>query len=213
MTSIIRATERSRATRHVAFNFEDMAVRANQYLDDIRTEGRKIVAQARQEAVAIKEQARSEGYQDGQRQVIEIIRRELGSVLPAIHRAIEDVQHARQAWLAHWEATAVHVAAAIARRILRREISDTPAFAAGQLRAALELAAGSSHLRIRLNPADHAAMKGQADVLTKELAPLAAAEIIPDPDITPGGCRVETNFGVIDQQIESQLGRIEEELT
>jgi flagellar assembly protein FliH len=42
---------------------------------------------------------------------------------------------------------------------------------------------------------------------------LAGAELSGDPQISPGGCRVETQFGTIDQQFESQLKRIEEELT
>jgi len=213
MATIIRATEQSGATRHVPFNFEDMAARANEYLEGIRGEARKIVARAQQEAVTVKEQAHAEGYRAGQQQITEIVRNELASVLPALRQVVQDVQYARQAWLVHWETAAIHVAAAIAGRIVRREITDTPAFAAGQLREALELAAGTSHLRIRLHPDDYAAMDGQADVLTKELAPLAAAEVIPDPDVTPAGCRVETSFGVIDQQIETQIARIEEELT
>ncbi len=213
MATIIRATQHNLATHHAAFNFEDMAVRANQYLDGIRGEARKIVAKAQCEAVALKEQARSEGYKAGQQQVTEIVRSQLASVLPALEQAAEDVRHAKQAWLTHWEGAAIHVAAAIAGRIVRREIANMPGFAAKQLREALELAAGSAHLRVRLNPDDHAAMGGQADVLTKELAPLADAEIIADGNITRGGCRVETSFGTIDQQLESQLARIEEELT
>ncbi len=213
MASIIRATEQSDATRHVPFNFEDMTARANEYLDGIRGEARKIVGRAQQEAVAVKQQAQAEGYRAGQQQVREIVRNEMGSVLPALRQAVQDVQHAKQAWLVHWEGAAVRVAAAIASRIVRREVTDTAAFAAGQLREALELAAGASHLRIRLNPDDYAAMDGQADVLAKELTPLATAEVVPDPDITSGGCRVETSFGVIDQQIESQLARLQEELT
>ncbi len=213
MASIIRATQRNRSAHHAVFNFEDMAARADQYLAGIRAEARKIVAQAQHEAVAIKERAQSEGYGAGQEQVAEIVRNQLASVLPALQQAVQDVQHARQAWLVHWEAAAIHVATAIAGRIVRREITDMPALAARQLREALELAAGTSHLRIRLNPHDYAAMDGQAELLTKEFAPLASAEVIPDPEITSGGCRVETNFGSIDQQIESQLARIEEELT
>ncbi len=213
MSGIIRATEKHRTAQYAAFNFEDMAVRANQYLDGVRGEARKSVDKAQREAVGIKEQAKAEGYQAGQQQVAEIVRSQLASVLPALRQAVQDVQEAKQAWLAHWEGAAIHVAAAIAGKIVRCEITETPAFATEQLREALELAAGSSHLRIRLNPADHAAMDGQADMLAKELAPLATCEIIPDGNITPGGCRVETSFGVIDQQIESQLARIEEELT
>jgi flagellar biosynthesis/type III secretory pathway protein FliH len=50
------------------------------------------------------------------------------------------------------------------------------------------------------------------EAIARELAPLAETELIADPQITAGGCRVETRFGVIDQQFESQLARIEEEL-
>ena len=41
----------------------------------------------------------------------------------------------------------------------------------------------------------------------------AAAELAADENISPGGCRVETEHGSIDQQIEAQLARILEELT
>ena len=45
----------------------------------------------------------------------------------------------------------------------------------------------------------------------RHLAP-GAAEVVADGGVTPGGCRVESRFGLIDQQIESQLKRIEDEL-
>jgi len=48
--------------------------------------------------------------------------------------------------------------------------------------------------------------------LIDEMAALGSAEVTADAQITPGGCRVETRFGSIDQQFESQLKRIEEEL-
>jgi flagellar biosynthesis/type III secretory pathway protein FliH len=64
-----------------------------------------------------------------------------------------------------------------------------------------------------LNPNDLKALGNQLTVIINEVAPLAGAELQADPDITPGGCRVETRFGVIDQQFEAQLKRIEEELT
>ena len=80
------------------------------------------------------------------------------------------------------------------------------------VREALELAAGSAELKIRLNPKDHANLRGQVEAVARELAPLAKCELIADAQITPGGCRVETRFGVIDQQFEAQLARIEDEL-
>jgi flagellar assembly protein FliH len=81
------------------------------------------------------------------------------------------------------------------------------------VREALELASGSSQVRVYMNPADHAALRTQVQTLVKELSPLAPAELLADPQITSGGCRVDTQFGSIDQQLEVQLARIEAELT
>ena len=44
------------------------------------------------------------------------------------------------------------------------------------------------------------------------MSALGDAEVIADAAIGQGGCRVETRFGTIDQQFESQLKRIAEEL-
>jgi flagellar biosynthesis/type III secretory pathway protein FliH len=145
--------------------------------------------------------------------VAEQLGRQLATLLPALRLAIQQIEQAKQAWLVHWERTAVHVAAAISRRVIRRELSQQPQISVQWVREALELAAGSCELRLQLNPSDYQALAGEVQTLVKEMAPLANCQIESRPDITPGGCRLETRFGSIDQQVESQLARIEEELT
>jgi len=213
MSTIIRATQSGHRTPGVAFNFDDIALQADQYLKKVRAEAAQIVAKAQQQADAVRQQARQDGYQAGRQAVEEIVRQQLVTALPALRNVIQDIQHAKQAWLAHWEAGAVHVAAAIAQRLIRRELARHPEITLTLMREALELAAGSSQVRIHLNPADHQQIGPQAEMLIKELSTLTTAELVADPQITPGGCRVETRFGVIDQQFEAQLQRIEEELT
>jgi flagellar biosynthesis/type III secretory pathway protein FliH len=36
---------------------------------------------------------------------------------------------------------------------------------------------------------------------------------VADPNITLGGCRLQTAFGVIDKQLEAQLQRVKQELS
>ena len=212
MTTIIRASQQNRGVHGVAYNLDDMDARAERYYNEVRAEAGKIVAQARREAETIRKQAVEEGRTAGRGQIEQMVKDRLANVLPALGRVVEDIQHAKHAWLKHWEATAVHVAAAIAGRVIRRELSRQPEIPLTLVREALELASGNAQLRIRLNSDDHRSIAKQVATLADELSPLAVAEIIPDPDITPGGCRVETKFGIIDQQIEAQLERIEEEL-
>lgn len=213
MSPIIRATDRNRGIQSVAFNFEDMAAEADKYLAKVRGEAGQIVAQARQEAGAIQKKAEQAGREAAMMAVEEMVRKQLGTALPALGEVVRDIQHAKQAWLRHWEASAIHVAAAIAERLVRRELSRHPEITLTLVREALELAAGSSQLRVHLNPADREALGGQVEMLIEELSPLAETELIADAEISPGGCRVETRFGVIDHQFEVQLKRIEEELT
>jgi len=213
MSSIIKATDRNAAIHPVAFNFNDMAEQADQYLGNVRTQAAEIVAQARQKAEAIRKQAEAEGHKAGQQAVEQIVRKQLATVLPALRQVVEDIQRAKQAWLTQWEKGAVHVAAAIAGRLLRKKLHNVPDITLTLVREALELAAGSSQLRIHLHPDDHKALEQDADMLAGELTGLASAEWIADPEVTRGSCRVETQFGIIDQQFESQLARIEEELT
>lgn len=225
MSGIIKATDSNSAIQCVAFNLDDMAARAerhvHQCLEQLRAEGNKIVTKAKQEAQTIRKQAETDGRKAGEaaghaaiEQIVERqMSQKLATLLPALQQAVDDIRHAKQAWLTHWEKNVVHLAAAIAQHVIRRELTVQPEIPLALVREALELAAGSAQIRVHMNPADHAALGAQVQTLAKELNPLAPAELIADSQITPGGCRIDTQFGSIDQQIEAQLARIEEELT
>ena len=100
----------------------------------------------------------------------------------------------------------------MAERVIRRELRTTPQISETLVREALELAAGSPEVRLHLNPTDHESLARYAAELARTCARLAPAEVVPDPSVSPGGCRVETRFGAIDQTVEAQLARLAEEL-
>lgn len=213
MPTIIRPGEHHRSTQAATFNFEDLARQAKQYLDQVRAEAGKIIAQAQTEAVQIRKQAEIDGRRAAMEAQQQIVAAQLADVLPALRQAIAQIEQSKDGWLRHWEQAAVEVAAAIAARVVRGELTRRPEVPVGLVREALQLAAGNTRVRIALAPADHQRIAEQVQSLVEEMAGLTAAEIVPDPGVSPGGCRVETQFGVIDQQIESQLKRIVEELT
>ena len=64
----------------------------------------------------------------------------------------------------------------------------------------------------RLHPDDVQTLGDQVSQIAAGLQSVGATGVVADPQVTRGGCRVETRFGTIDQQFESQLKRIEEEL-
>jgi flagellar assembly protein FliH len=212
MATIIRTTDPHCTPRGTAFNFDDLATQADAYLAQVRADAAALIAQAREEADAVRQQAEEEGHAASLRSAQTIVGQQMLTLLPALREAVAEIRDARQAWLTRWEAGAVSVAAAIAQRLIRRELQRRPEITLDLVRESLELAAGSSQVCIRLNPADHKALGAQVRKLVKELSTLGDVEVKADSEITPGGCRVDTRFGAIDQQFESQLKRIEEEL-
>jgi flagellar biosynthesis/type III secretory pathway protein FliH len=212
----IQAEPTRKTVRPVAYNFNDMTGQADDYLEMVRQEAGKIIQQAKQEAVGIKEQAEQAGRKAARDAVEAIldekVSRQMQSLIPALNHAVSQIEDSKEEWLRHWETTVVKLATAIAKRIIRREIKAEPKLTLEWIREALRLAAGSAEITVRLCPEDHQTLRTEADALASLFLPLANANIIADPDITQGGCRLETEFGVIDQQIETQLARVEEEL-
>ena len=215
-SKVIKAENASLAARATPFNFEDMAERAKRYLDEVRRQATQIVTEAKREAETIKVKAEEEGKRKGFQNTEQIIRQELEkkltSLMPALKAAVNQISEARHDLLREWERNLLALAAAIAARMARQTMEKTPEVMLPLMREAIQLAAASPTMRIRLNPADWEALKPQIERLVRELAPVAQAEITADASISRGGCRVETQFGVIDEQLEVQAKRIVEEL-
>ena len=196
-----------------AYEFGEMG---ESYTDRTRREAQLILARAKEEAVAIRQQAMEEGRRAAMHAVEATLRtkidQQLSSVVSSLNAAIHEILQSRQQWQRHWEQSALQLSTAIAARIVRREVEKVPLITVDLVREALQLAAGNQSITLRLNPADHIALKDHISKLTHELAGSAETRVISDPGVTAGGCRVDTEFGSIDQQFETQIARILEEL-
>lgn len=217
MASIIRSSDRSANVQPSTFNFDDMSTRADAYLQQVRGEARNIIAEATKQAETIRKQAEIDGLRAAQKQHQQQVEAEaakrMETVLPALRAAVADVHTSKQAWLSHWEKVGVQLASRIAERILRRELATDASLPIELVRESLELAVGDDGVRVLLNPQDVERFGQQIQTLAAELKPTGKVEIVGDARIDVGGCKLETKYGSIDQQLTSQLRRIEEELT
>jgi flagellar assembly protein FliH len=221
MATIIKSHEPQRpsgtALRAVAYDLTDMAAQANNYLGTVRGQAAKIVEQAQREADAIRQQAEAAGRRAAEQAIERILDEKVGqqmkTLTPALQGAVKQVEDAKQAWLRHWEACAMELAVQIAGRLVRGELQRRPEISAAWIRESLQLTAGSGDVTIRLNPADQETLARQAQQMAAIFAPLAKLTIAADETISPGGCRLVTEFGTIDQQLETQLERVKQELS
>lgn len=200
----------------VAFSFADMRGQADNYLETVRGEAAKIVQQAHRDAERIRRDAEVAGRKAAEEAVERVldekVARRMDTLIPALEQLVRQINDAKGELQSHWERSALKVSTAIAARIVRRELKNDPQITLDSITEALRLAAGSAEITLRIHPTDYENLGAQVERLAATLCQLSPSQIVADETISAGGCRVETRFGEVDQQIEAQLKRIEEDL-
>jgi len=216
---VIKAGHETRfggAAASLAVNAAEAAERAARQIEAAERRAQEIISQAEAKAVEIQQQAEIRGRQAAMEAAVKLARQEIQQqiqeALPAASALAQQIEAARQEWLATWRNQAIELAVAIAERILRRQLPLAAELPATLVQEALELATGSRQVRVRMHPDDLSALRREIEAVVAAAGQAAQSELLPDPTISRGGCRLETQYGVIDQTIEAQLARIEEEL-
>jgi len=205
-----------RAPQPAVFTLAEMDSQGERYTQSVREQAAKIVAAAKAEAAAIRTQAEADGRAAAMKEIDRLLDERVGkevqTLRPALDAAVARLNAARGEWLEEWRRSAVLLAVAIAERIVRRELDNDPTVSEAWLAEALEHAAGSNDVTVRLAPDDHDRLRAHGEKLAEAIGGLGAMRFVADAAVTPGGCRVETRHGSIDQQLETQLRRLAEEL-
>ncbi len=153
----------------------------------------------------IQEQARKEGFEQGLREGreagVQAFRegaQRLEQLMVALDRPFEELDEAVEAQLAE-------LAMIVARQLVRRELRADPGQVIGVVREALgALPLAARNVRLSLHPDDA--------VLVREALSLqdhdSAIEVVEDPVMSRGGCRVLTESSQIDATVESRLNAI-----
>ncbi len=213
MSKIIRAIDRGQAAH---FNFDDVTAQASACITQARAEAARLLAEAADEAAVLRQNAEADGRAAAAREFDQQVEARVADRIALVKAGLEksgaEMARVQQDWLARWEQGAVRLATSIARRVIRRELSAQPEIPLALVREALQLAAGSTRMRLLMNPADVNGLAGKIQKVLDEHHSSVPTKLVADASIAPGGCRVETEHGAIDQQFEAQLARIVEEL-
>jgi flagellar assembly protein FliH len=193
-------------------------------LEAIRAEAEAIRLKAIQDAERIREQARREGYQrgydegyhDGTREAHQHadaeLQRTLETLRAQLQQVIESVHAQHKAYLQHAESQMLELVLEVARKVVREELKLQPAHVLAIVRDALRRVQGIGRLRIRANPLDVDLLRQNRPSLLQVVEGIEGIEIVEDRRVDQGGCIIETEQGVYDARIRTQLGEIERAL-
>ena len=118
---------------------------------------------------------------------------------------VNELAGLRKKFRSEAEEATVSLAMAIARRVLHRELASDPEALLGLVKAAFQKCDARETHKLRVSPADAAAVQEHRARLN--LPP--AVEIVADASLARGSAIFETSRGELDASFDTQLGEIE----
>lgn len=170
-----------------------------------RIDDRNLVSRAKEEAFAIKDAARKEGYQVGLD--------EIHSEFDQLKEAAEVFFEAPQQVYDSISPDILEISLDIAKKIIKKEVTDDQDIILNNIKDILKgLSKEETKITLRVNPTQASMLKQEVPEITVSLGLEVKIYIVSDETIMPGGCVLTTSNGVIDATIESQLAIISEVL-
>ncbi len=223
MASVLKSDNGKNAgvSAPLAFNMEDVQSRAKQYLQEVQQEADQLLARARQECERIQQEAKAAGLAEAEAEIDARVRtaaqqlsdQRCRTAIASCENTVQQLANDTSNWLAQWRNQTVELAANMADKLVRGRIPDSEELLRVWLEEALVAMRDARDVRVMVHPDDFAVAGRFLQQLAKSVPQAASVEVIPDPEVTLGGCIVRSKHGHIDQQLETQLQRLVEQLS
>jgi flagellar assembly protein FliH len=138
---------------------------------------------------ALERDAFSKGFAQGERAGGEAAAQRNEAMLRRLTETLEELTTLREQMIHQTERQMVQLALAIARRIVHREVSIDQDLLIAMARVALERLGESAQVTVRLRTGTH-------------------VTVVADARVGRGGCRVESEFGVMEAGVDGQIHEI-----
>ncbi|ALP52675.1 hypothetical protein Tel_05655 [Candidatus Tenderia electrophaga] len=157
----------------------------------------------------LKHSAYQEGFEKGRREGAIRGQQQLDQTAQSVANVMDAMSAPLQRMEEQLESELVKLAVAIAKQIVRRELKTDPRQVVAVVREALAIIpSAAQHIRVYLCPDDAA--------LVRKLIPASGGdrswEVVDDPLLSQGSCRVESDSATVDASFEARIAAIAAEL-
>lgn len=202
------------------FNWEDVATRAQQYIDTVRVQAQQILRESQRECVRIQAQAKDEGTRQGESQVerlamqmaSQIAEQRIQEAANSVKTLCEDLETATQQWLRQWQHETITLAIGISEKILARQIESDPSILISWIEDSVRLIQGQRQILLRIHPEDAQRLSSALSELVDDMKPSVEIQVVEDVAVGKFGVILQTPDTTIDRSLQMQLKRLVEEL-
>lgn len=170
-----------------------------------RVDDRNLVSRAREEADSIRESALKEGYQAGLQQA--------ENDMQKFRESLTQFMNAPNDVYGYIAPDILEISVDIAKKIIKKEIEEDPQVLFNTIVDVLKtLSKDESKITLQVNPAEANALKQAVPEILDTAGLNAKVIVLPDEEVSEGGCLVTTDNGVVDATIETRIDLITEAL-
>ncbi len=210
------------------FSMADIEAAAKRILLRAQQQAEQLITAAQVEARSLKEKAFADGFTEGRKvglakgqvegaaaghaAAVAEQKANLSRLNESLSAALKSLNESRLRLESDGLAEVVKLAASIARRVTKQQGAIDPQVLEANLTEAMKFVVHSADVRVAVNPKQKQTLEEVLPRLQLSWPTLEHVELIEDPSIAPGGCRVFTAQGHIDADLDTQLDRLVAEL-
>ena len=149
--------------------------------------------------------AHQRGYEEGQAASRQNLTGQVDAMQLKLARSVEEITGSRLRYRREAEQDVVALALAVARRILHRELTVAPEALLGVVKAALDKMESREVHQVRVSRQDASRLRQ----FFEQTGLPHRVEVIADASLAPGAVTIESNRGLLDASVDTQLAEIE----
>ncbi len=178
--------------------------KASQLIKAAQVEKERILKEAQEQAEKLLIEAREKGYREG----LENGKAQGQKIRQQAEEYLEKVNELRREVVHSLEPEVVELSIKIAEKLLHQQFSLNRETILGIVSAALKKLSDQNYILIRVNPQEAEVLKKNREQLKLYLKDQARVEILADSEILLGSCRVESDCGLVEVNLEEGLREI-----
>lgn len=156
------------------------------------------------------QQAYERGFSDGKQVATALLDTEMNTLREWIKNLDTTIielkeQYAKQ--IEEMQRVAIELSMIGVEHILRREVSENVRFTIDEVERAITMLNGVKDVRVRVHPTNIEALESQESSLLQKSS-VQGIIFTADSSVELGGCVLETNLGIIDTQLSTQLHKL-----
>lgn len=171
-----------------------------------RTQDRNLLSRAQQEAISIKEAAKTEGYEEGIKKAT--------ADLAEVKSKFSEFFSYKDEIFDKVSGCILDISVEIAKKIIKKELEVDRSFLIPMIKEVVEdVNKIENKIMLKVMPKDVELVKDNISEIFKDNNSEAKIYVIPDNNIKEGGVIVETSNGIVDASISTQLSIMEKVLS